>query len=156
MTDDPQGAGDWNADVQEAMERAQELDALQHPVPKHRSKAGLLGILFIPLVVVLAWNVWLVTRAPAPMETNLQEANLAGMVYVLSQQLQTYYTEHGSYPDSLGAVAPALSGVSYRLERGGYVLEAMANDAQIVFGSWEDPNLLLAQAANAGGQGGGS
>ena len=79
--------------------RAEELEKLQHPAPKHTSRGKIFGLLLVPLVAVLAWNVWDLNRPPRPMEPEAQQASLSGVVYVLAQQLEAYHVRNGAYQD---------------------------------------------------------
>ena len=99
-------------------------------------------------MVVTSWSVWTLTRPVQPLEPQAQEASLAGVLYILSQQLEGYRAEHLLYPATLEAVSPPLVDVTYRLEGEGYVLQARANGVELIYRSWEDSGGLVALAGS--------
>jgi len=139
---------DWEAAVDGALQQAAAVDEATLEPPRRRSKGKILALLLIPLVVTTSWGVWTLTRPVQPLEPQAQEASLAGVLYILSQQLEAHLAEQGVYPASLDAVSPPLGGVTYVLEGEGYVLEATANGVELSYASWEDSGVLLALAGS--------
>jgi hypothetical protein len=139
---------EWAEVVDEAAQLAAARDQDVPAPPPERSKGKILALLLVPLVAVVAWSSWTLTRPVPPLEPQVQEASLAGVIFVLSQQVERYRAEHGAYPASLNEVSPPLEGFTYRLEGDGYVLEATANGVALTYGSWEDAGGLLALAGS--------
>lgn len=124
----------------------EEAQSTEAPPPK--SKGRILTLLLIPLVLTTSWSVWSLTRPAPPLAPQVQEASLAGILYVLAQQLDRHHAENGSYPASLDEISPPLDGITYSLEEDGYLLEATANGMELSYGSWEDAGALLMLAGS--------
>lgn len=140
---------DWEAAVDGALQQAEAVEqATSETAPPRRSKKQILALLLILLVIATSWSVWTLTRPVPPLEPEAQQASLAGVLYILSQQLEGYRAEHLLYPATLEAVSPPLGGVAYRLEGEGYVLQARANGVELIYRSWEDSGGLVALAGS--------
>jgi hypothetical protein len=120
-------------------EAADELFRRQEPGSSRWLVALLLGV---AAVGVAAWNVREARSGTPPLPAYEQERSLAGVVTVLSHQIEGVRAATGAYPASLASVAPPLEGVTYRLTEGGYALEAVAGHVVVTFVSDREPQLL--------------
>lgn len=137
------------------VDEAAEHDAAEGVVaarPRPRGRiVGLFAAVAVLAIAVAWWNVHLVRAGTPPLPRGQQEAALAGVLYVLSVQLDQARRATGSYPATLEGVSPSLRGVTYRLTEGGYEISAASGSVVVTYRSDEDARVLAALAASGAG-----
>lgn len=114
--------------------------------------AGLFAAVAVLAVAVAWWNVHLVRAGTPPLPPGRQEAALAGVLYVLSVQLDQARRATGSYPATLEGLAPSLRGVTYSRTEAGYEISAASGGVVVTYRSEEDARVLAALAASGAGR----
>ena len=145
MSPNRKHAGDYQRMMEQVADHAaKEHDAdelFERPEPRS-SRWVVVLLLAVVAVGVVAWNVREVRSGTPPLPAHEQEQSLAGVVTVLSRQIEGIRSATGSYPVSLHGIAPPLEGVTYRRTEGGYTLEAVAGEVVVTFVSDRAPQLL--------------
>lgn len=143
-------------EMRRLVDQVAEREAAEGALPSRtrpRGRAtGLFAVVAALAMAVAGWNVYLVRSGTPPLAAGQQEAALAGVLYVLSVQLDQWRGIHGSYPSTLDGLAPPLRGVTYRRTENGYEISAASGGVVVTHRSDQDARLLAALAATAAGR----